>query len=527
MGKTKTALAVLLILALTLSGLFSAKPVSAADTKLNKSNVEVDTDERMSLKIKSSYEAQYYWTYVQRLDGAQGQYAYYGDAYTYEEKGNGKFSYVFYEGGTFRVTIGLYDKDYYEHSASCTVTVRAVGPTKRNIAVIKDGETEIGVTNAVFERAEVVNDTDWWWYNPYDGEVQINGNKLKGVKEGRVKLKVCYRPDLPGKPGGGDLTSAEITVHVTNPVYTPIEGYRLAGYYEYLNLSGTSEYSEISVICDNENVCAWNGDSLEIIGAGKCNLTIIVDTKKFTDTIEAYAPDISNDILLLKKKKSQKIKVTGLPEGIKVKYTSADKKIASVSSDGTVKGKSAGNTYITVKCGDLTSFVCYVTVSKGGTAYTAAKKALGFIGGKYSQDRRMEEGYFDCSALVWRAYKAADYDLAGEKKYAPTAADLAKKLEADGKAIAYEFIDPSEMKPGDLIFYSSGSNGRYKNIDHVSIYYSAGNLYANSSYGYGYYYPDSSSNAGIMIHATSPSVRMASYSDYIPYRIVMICRPID
>ncbi|MBR6049939.1 MAG: hypothetical protein IKP68_01900, partial [Clostridia bacterium] len=137
MGKTKTALAVLLILALTLSGLFSAKPVSAADTKLNKSNVEVDTDERMSLKIKSSYEAQYYWTYVQRLDGAQGQYAYYGDAYTYEEKGNGKFSYVFYEGGTFRVTIGLYDKDYYEHSASCTVTVRAVGPTKRNIAVIK------------------------------------------------------------------------------------------------------------------------------------------------------------------------------------------------------------------------------------------------------------------------------------------------------------------------------------------------------------------------------------------------------
>ncbi len=530
MGKTKTALAVLLIAALTLSGIFSARPVSAADTKLNKSNVEVDTDERFSLKIKSSYEALYYWTYVQRTDAAQGQYVYYGDTYTYEEKGSGKFSYVFYEAGTYRVTIALYDADYYEHSASCTVTVRGVGPTKRNFAVIKDGETQIGVTNAVFERAEVAENEDswyWYYYNPYDGEVAIDGNKIKGVKEGRVKLKVYYRPDLPGKPGGGDLASAEITVDVTDPVYTPIEGYRLAGHYEYLNLSGTSEYSEISVVCDNEKVCTWNGDYLSITGAGKCNLTIIADGREFTDTVEAYAPDISEDILLIKKKKSQKIKVSGLPEGIKVKYTSANKKIASVSSDGTVKGKSAGSTYITVKCGDLTSFVCYVTVSKGGTAYTAAKKALGFIGGKYSQDKRMEEGYFDCSALVWRAYKAADYNLAGESKYAPTAADLAKKLESDGKAIAYEYIDPSELKPVDLIFYSSGSNGRYKNLDHVAMYYAARNLYSNSAYGYGYYYSDYAENDGVMIHATSPSVHMTSYSGYIPYRIVMICRPID
>ena len=528
MGYKLKRIGALLLAVLMFAGVFGARPAAAAaDTKLNKSTAEVDAYERMSLKIKSSYEAQYYWTYVQKLDRAQGQYTYYGDSYTYEEKGDGKFSYIFYEGGTYRVTIVLYDADYYEHSASCTVTVRGVGPAKRNIAVVKDGETAIETVNASFESAEVINDSDWWWYNPYDGEVQIDGNKIKGVKEGRVKLKVSYRPDLPGNPGGGDLASAEIMVYVTDPVYTPIEGYRLAGHYEYLNLSGVSEYSEISVVCDNENVCCWNGDCLEIVGAGKCKLTIIADGKKFTDTIEAFAPDISDDILLLKKKKSQKIKVSGLPEGIKVTFTTADKKIATVSSAGVIKGKSAGSTYITVKCGDLTSFVCYVTVSKGGTAYTAAKKALGFIGGKYSQDKRMEEGYFDCSALVWRAYKAAGYDLAGEKKYAPTAADLAKKLEADGKAIAYEYIDPTELKPGDLIFYSSSTNSRYMNIDHVAMYYAAGNIYSNSAYGYGYYYPDYSDNSGVLIHATSPAVNMTNYSGYIPYRIVMICRPVD
>ncbi len=522
MGKKLKRIGALLLALLMAAGVFGARPAAAADTKLNKSTAKVDAYERMSLKIKSSYEGSYYYTNVQKLDERTGDYYYAYDLCEYEEKGGGKFSYVFFEGGTYRVTIHLYDENYYDHSASCTVTVRGVGPAKRNLVVIKDGEAAIETENASFERAEVTNESDWWWYNPYDGEIALDGNKVKGVKEGRVKLKVYYRTDKEG-----EQRSADITVYITDPVYTPVDGYRLAGHYEYLDLSGVCEYSGINVECDNDKVCCWKGDCLEILGAGKCNLTIVADGRKFTDTIEAYAPDISDDILLLKKKKSQKIKVTGLPGGIKVKYTSADKKIASVSSDGTVKGKSAGSTYITVKCGDLTSFVCFVTVSNGGIAYTAAKKAMGFIGAKYSQDKRMEEGYFDCSALVWRAYKAAGCDLAGEKKYAPTAANLAKALEADGRAIAYEYIDPSELKPGDLIFYSSSTNDRYMNIDHVAMYYAAGNVYGNSAYGYGYYYPDYADNAGVMVHATSPSVNMTNYSGYIPYRIVMICRPID
>ena len=525
MGKKLRCIGALLLAVLMIAGVFGVRPAAAADTKLNKSTAEVDAYERMSLKIKSSYEGTYYGTYVQKLNERTGEYDYAGEAYEAEEKGSGKFSYVFYESGVYRVTIYFYDADYYDHSASCTVTVRGVGPARRNMAVIVGGETSIATENAVFERAEVIEDENDWYYwyyytRSYDGEIKIDGNKIKGVKEGRVKVRVYYRPDE-----GGELTSADITVHVTDPVYTPVDGYRLAGWYEYLNLTGVSEYSDISVTCDNESVCVWNGGYLDIVGAGKCKVTIVADGREFTDTIEAYAPECSDSILLLKKKKSRQIKVTGLPEGIKVHYSSADKKIATVSADGKVKGKAAGSTSITVQCGDLISFTCFVTVSKGGTAFTAAQKAYGFIGGKYSQDKRMEDGYFDCSALVWRAYKAAGYDLAGEKKYAPTAADLAKKLEADGKAIAYEYIDPSELRPGDLIFYSSGLNGRYKNIDHVAMYYAAGN--AGRYSGYYDYYNDPTYNEGVMVHATSPSVHMVSYSGYIPYRIVMICRPID
>ena len=526
MSKVRSVVAVILAAVLVFSGFSGVRSVEAAEAKLNKSKAETDTGEKMSLKIKTSLEAVYYYTDVEKYDENTGRYYYPGNVYSYEEKGKGKFSYTFYEGGTYRVSIGAYDADYNWDSASCIVKVRNVGPSKRNIAVLKDSEILITTDNAVFERAEIVKDeNDWYWYSS-DGEVSIAGNRIRGIQEGRVTVRVYYRPDLPDSPGGGKLTDADIKVYITDPVYTPIEGYKLAGYYEYLNLDGVSDYSDVTVTTDNEEVCIWNGYCLEITGAGKCKLTIIADGRKFTDTIEAYAPSFSDPVLLLKKKKEHTVKVSGLPDGIKVKYTSADKKIATVSKDGKVKAKAAGSTYITVKCGDLVSYTCYVTVSSGGKAFEAAKKAAGFIGGRYSQDRRMEDGYFDCSSLVWRSYKAAGCLLAGESKYAPTAANLAKKLEEEGRTISYKYVDPSELKPGDLIFYSSGSNGRYKNIDHVAMYYAAGNAGSYYMYGFDYYY-EPEYNGGIIIHATSPAVHMAGYSGYIPDRIVMICRPVE
>lgn len=91
----------------------------------------------------------------------------------------------------------------------------------------------------------------------------------------------------------------------------------------------------------------------------------------------------------------------------------------------------------------------------------AAQLALEKVGSRYSQALRDEEGYYDCSSLVYRVYREAGIEyLSGL-----SAAEEARYLEEHGMG-----IQENELQPGDLIFYSYGSNGRYKNISHVAIY---------------------------------------------------------
>jgi cell wall-associated NlpC family hydrolase len=78
--------------------------------------------------------------------------------------------------------------------------------------------------------------------------------------------------------------------------------------------------------------------------------------------------------------------------------------------------------------------------------------------------------------LVFRAYGCDSKLLGGTPSWAPTAATMAAYMERTGKVISYKGIDSSELLPGDLIFYrmKRGSNGRYRNIYHVSMYYGDG-----------------------------------------------------
>ena len=95
--------------------------------------------------------------------------------------------------------------------------------------------------------------------------------------------------------------------------------------------------------------------------------------------------------------------------------------------------------------------------SEAGQA--VAELAMTKIGCRYSQGRRMEEGYYDCSSLVYRLYKEAGIEL-------PTIA-------ADQGLYCYQnalLVNREELAPGDLIFYSYEYNGAFRNISHVAIY---------------------------------------------------------
>lgn len=87
--------------------------------------------------------------------------------------------------------------------------------------------------------------------------------------------------------------------------------------------------------------------------------------------------------------------------------------------------------------------------------------ALNAVGSGYSQSRRDDPGWYDCSSLVYRSYAAAGITYLNGMDAASEAECLVNK----GMTVSY-----SELQPGDLIFYSYSANGKYRNISHVAIY---------------------------------------------------------
>lgn len=100
---------------------------------------------------------------------------------------------------------------------------------------------------------------------------------------------------------------------------------------------------------------------------------------------------------------------------------------------------------------------------------TVLNFALSKLGYPYSQAYRDSGKYYDCSSLTYYAWRSVGVNLTYEG--ANTAAQQAKLCNDKGYTVSY-----ADIQPGDLIFYSFGYNGRYKNISHVAIYCGDGML---------------------------------------------------
>lgn len=108
------------------------------------------------------------------------------------------------------------------------------------------------------------------------------------------------------------------------------------------------------------------------------------------------------------------------------------------------------------------------------TALDAARAAQKRLGFPYSQPRRDGGIAYDCSSLVYWAYRDAGVDI--DPINCHTAASIAEYLEGTGRG-----VDAGDLKAGDLIFYSFKKNGRYKNISHVAMVCDGGLMVQASS----------------------------------------------
>ena len=70
----------------------------------------------------------------------------------------------------------------------------------------------------------------------------------------------------------------------------------------------------------------------------------------------------------------------------------------------------------------------------------------------------------------------------------------AQGLDEAGKTVSFD-----ELQPGDLIFYSFTSNGRYKNISHVAVYVGNGKVVEALNESLGVVYRDVASTGKIVV----------------------------
>ena len=200
---------------------------------------------------------------------------------------------------------------------------------------------------------------------------------------------------------------------------------------------------------------------------GKTTVTITINNKTFQVNINTLGVDVPNSLLLSTKQKKQ-ITVKGI-NGIK--WNSSNSSVVSVSKNGTIYAKKTGNAVLIGTLGDL-QLGCAVSVVTPARKRTVQKAIQIAKTCTYSQPKRMQEKFYDCSSLVWKSYHKNGENF-GMAYYAPVAADMGKwcaqhkKLVSGGLSQAN--IQNMKLNPGDVMFETGQKNGRYKGIYHVEM----------------------------------------------------------
>lgn len=377
--------------------------------------------------------------------------------------------------------------------------------------IINVGESQRKVYDARIETLDYIDDYGWYDYDSYfdtDEETESTSGVLKVDKEGSFmalapgKIKVTITLSVETEESGvyniyygyhldtiesicivnviPDMTK----VTITNNSQTKYIEKNVWGYYDIPSYIFSLD-SDIALNGDNPGIdmtIASSNSKIKVSGElyknkivlypsekGSTTVTITICGKTFKVKIKTIAVGINKNSLLVAKGKSTKLKISGISSNIK--WSSSNKKIATVSSNGTVKGKRTGNVVIKAKIGNI-SLGCAVSVVTD-KRLKVVKRAIQIAKTcTYSQTRRMQSKYYDCSSLVWKAYSKYGQNF-GNKSYAPVAADLGKWCANQKKVvkggITYNYVQKMKYNPGDLYFATGSNNGRYKGISHVEM----------------------------------------------------------
>lgn len=352
----------------------------------------------------------------------------------------------------------------------CTIEVIETGIKQQQVAMAVKTKKSLTLKNINKPDVQVAK-TTWTSSNPQIASVTPNSGIVKGKRAGEVDITATVEYT------DGTSSVFPTAVRVSNPKIKSAETVLSLGKNTKIKLSGTTSYSTVKWKVKNTSIASIEQDGTVTAGntPGSTTISVTVDGKTINHPLTVTQPQLTGDTETVATGKKIKVPLAGVSSNSKITYKSRKKSVATVNKSGVITGRSPGMADIYVTA-DGVSFTFHVRVVSQ-KALSACKNGYKIMySSSYSQARRMSRGYYDCSSLVFRAYGCDSKMLGGTSSWAPTAATMAAHMERTGKVIAYKGVDSSELLPGDLIFYrmKRGSNGRYRNIYHVSMYYGDG-----------------------------------------------------
>lgn len=367
-------------------------------------------------------------------------------------------------------TYNLYKEgQYVECKQSCTINVIDCGIEQQEASIAVGEQEHLTLKHAEKSDASIT-DTTWTSSNPKVAIVDSQSGKVLGKKFGQADITaaVSYSDGTAKKY----VTQLRVSQPKLKSKYTVVS----IGKSQKVPLGGLTSFSDVSWKLKKKSLASISPDGTVSAGykTGKTTLTIKADGKTFKHTVVVTNPQLKTTFIALAPKGTSKIKLSGISSHSKVTYRSRKSSIATVSKSGVITAHKCGTANISIMA-DGNRFTFEVDVAPQ-RAIDACKTGYGIMySSSYSQARRMSTGYYDCSSLVFRSYGCDTGLLGGISSWAPTAAAMASYMERTGKVISYRGVNVSKLRPGDLLFFRAPySNGRYKNIYHVSMYYGGG-----------------------------------------------------